>query len=1423
VTVTSNIHFGLSVWVTSHIYGVGDRVSNAGNAYACTLPGTSNASGGPVTTGASITDGTVTWRFLSTIDFTTVQGWFNAIPVGITQPYVGLVWNDGTITTTTSTSFLVTTANTGSSVTNTITLTAAPGESFRDRAGGVPLGFNVANGASFTLPSGVGGVNYFDIATNYFVLDGLQIYDPNTTSGSTLIGAESTATNLTIINCLLSGTAQTGGATIVNGAVNTTIVNTIIVDRQAVGDNFGAFQGGNVNFVNSALFAINTPTGGIGLNAPGTVKNSAIFGYPNNPVAWSSGSVSVDHSVFDAAVPNSTMAIGTGVLFGKVAVNQWITPGTDFRLKAGSDFLNAGVTDTVDVPRNDDIARSVRPLGTSWDVGPFERVPVSAPTLLSINGAGSAVLSRSAVGTASPLVLGGAGIAGQSDLANGTATGLRVTGSGALVQTLVASGSVTGLRITGGGFINQAGVLSGNVTALTVNASGIAGQRNGLTGFAVPLVFSASGSLQVPVGASGSALALGFNATGMLRSASAIGQATALRFTANGIGQILNFASGAAVALALSATGSATVTSNLPIVSFVHFNLAVWQPNTLYGTGDRVSNGGNAYVCVASGRSQNFVGAGPNGAGAAINDGTATWRFLSTIDYTVLQDWANALPTILTRPVIAYVAGTFAPASPTAPHLVLQGHTTTTVNSITIAAMPGQGFRDRAGSLPLAFNSAAGSALVMRNPATPWNWIEIADSNVTLSGLQLNASPTDGCTLLQVDSGAANVTLSASIFDGAAQSGGANMIVCNGDGVRVLNCLIIDREPASSGNYALDIEQGGLVMNTTMVAPNAPSAVALVSRSPTLGAVTVRNSIIAGFTQGLYAEGIAGGVLAVSNTFTGSVYGPNVNNGGGNLLATNPIFIDPALDFRLQPNSPCVNAGANDPLDLPSSDDVFYSTRPLGGGWDIGAFEVVQQLPINALNFNAMGRASPGVSAIGMATALVLSAVGSMSVPVPGTGRATALVVSGSGTASQFNAASGVGTALTFSLNGFAATPQPVSGAANWLTVTGFGNAGQEARLAGFGTPLSITAAGLGNNPLPAAGSALGLVYTATGTARFDLIANGAVPVLNFGAIGIAAPSRSATGAATALGFSASGRIAFANAFIGSGVAYQITSVGTALQENLTRGVADALQIIAGGTIGSAAPAIGSATALRLGGAGTAVNPPPLNGSATALNFSTNGAASQSNLLFGVTSVLGFSANGALGQTQFASGNTTAFGFSASGAVGVLAVVSGNATALGFSANGTSGQVVRAFGVATPFVVGAVGAARVEFTASGKLLALNFTGTGTLGQEVLASGSATIFAPSASGVISAYAATGRTNWLTLTCSGLVGTEIPATGVASPLVFTASGTISSATTAQGRATAFTVTANGSAYQIPNGSQIDEIIYFPRDDRLIYFRN
>lgn len=401
MTVTSNIHIGLSAWAANHVYTLGQRVSNGGNAYQITTAGTSAASGGPTGTGGTISDGSAVWKYLSAIDYTSLGSWTSSIPSTLTQNIVGQLWNDSLITTTSGVPFFTLSGHTTGSF--TITLKCAPGESFVDVVAGqsTALAYNASNGVAFQLPgSGVGSTNYVSISDDNVILDGLQFKDPNSGSDSTILSLQGASPVLQ--KCIFDGYSQLNSANIIeftvySGANIGIMRNCLVVDRAATSASqcFSvATSIPNVHVVNTTLVAVNAPTNVCGFVQFGTsgaltVTNCIIIGYTAANAIYqpNGGTVTAQYSLFSNAAAGLGGTNGTGNLFSKSGTNQFQNATSDFRLKTGSSAIDAGTTDSSDIPAANDIAGSTRPSGSAWDIGAWEFV--QAPASVSITGTNS--------------------------------------------------------------------------------------------------------------------------------------------------------------------------------------------------------------------------------------------------------------------------------------------------------------------------------------------------------------------------------------------------------------------------------------------------------------------------------------------------------------------------------------------------------------------------------------------------------------------------------------------------------------------------------------------------------------------------------------------------------------------------------------------------------------------------------------------------------------------------------------------------------------------------------------------------------------------------------------------------------------------------------------------------------------------------
>ena len=176
--------------------------------------------------------------------------------------------------------------------------------------------------------------------------------------------------------------------------------------------------------------------------------------------------------------------------------------------------------------------------------------------------------------------------------------------------------------------------------------------------------------------------------------------------------------------------------------------------------------------------------------------------------------------------------------------------------------------------------------------------------------------------------------MSDSVFSGniARKSGGTSYSLYEGGGVwlgsgnsQLRNLLITDN---IGGGVRV---AGGLsvIENLTVVTNNA---MGIQIDSGAASKCAIRNSIVYGNT----VTNIAGTVPAVFvNNCTGDGLLVDIN---GNISA-DPLFVDAANDdYRLATDSPCVNAGVNQPW-MAGANDLAGLRRVMAGSVDIGAYE----------------------------------------------------------------------------------------------------------------------------------------------------------------------------------------------------------------------------------------------------------------------------------------------------------------------------------------------------------------------------------------------------------------------------------------------------------------------------------------------------
>jgi hypothetical protein len=153
-----------------------------------------------------------------------------------------------------------------------------------------------------------------------------------------------------------------------------------------------------------------------------------------------------------------------------------------------------------------------------------------------------------------------------------------------------------------------------------------------------------------------------------------------------------------------------------------------------------------------------------------------------------------------------------------------------------------------------------------------------------------------------------------SFIRNSAQSGGGS------DFANLNNCLLVSNSVSSQGGGAVR----GTLNNCTIVGNSANTGGGVYGDTDGI----INNSIL------YYNSAVTG-----PNYYLGSAYNNccTIPSPGSNSISNAPQFLDQAGgNFRLQPNSRCINAGYNT---YAVGTDLDFNARIAGGTVDIGAFE----------------------------------------------------------------------------------------------------------------------------------------------------------------------------------------------------------------------------------------------------------------------------------------------------------------------------------------------------------------------------------------------------------------------------------------------------------------------------------------------------
>lgn len=410
MTITQNLCIGFASWATLTNYGsvAGVRVINGSNAYELISAGGISGATGPTGTGSSISDGTCTWKFLVTPDFTSFSSWTGQSGwPALTSDYIALLWKpnntgsstDGKISLSAGTfgpAAVTIAANTSSFK---VTLSVAAGESLFDGNNalwpnaqfGVLLYLTNSPGNAYSAMFNLEPTTGSSTSPHGFYFSRLQ-FDA---AGLASFASNNDNSHIAYCNtndCIFRGASNGIGNGLITMAGNGSFgdySNTTFMDL-ATGTFATIISHNNPSSaICCTFYAPNSPTAASAMEmsygyTSSVVQDCMFFGYTTPLAVRAGGSNNYlsSHNITDKSSLGSRVT-DTGSLFSKTAANQFVSVTSDLRLKAGADAIDAGIDTHVAYPNTAlDSFGTARPQGSAYDQGAYEYL-AAGPTFIA--------------------------------------------------------------------------------------------------------------------------------------------------------------------------------------------------------------------------------------------------------------------------------------------------------------------------------------------------------------------------------------------------------------------------------------------------------------------------------------------------------------------------------------------------------------------------------------------------------------------------------------------------------------------------------------------------------------------------------------------------------------------------------------------------------------------------------------------------------------------------------------------------------------------------------------------------------------------------------------------------------------------------------------------------------------------------------
>jgi hypothetical protein len=323
--------------------------------------------------------------------------WASAVSLGIPSnisstgsntPYIVEAYNDSEFYSTTGALLSLTGITTDA--TNTITLTAAPGQSFVDNANAQTnaLKYNQANGVGLRVNCAYSRLMYTNIPN--VNISRLQMYLQGYGGGAICLQTDD---HNYVSQCILWETnGNPAGDAVYFPGTSSTIENSVVY-AGATGLRGITAAYDTLEICNCTIVApsdvSNTNYGVAGLSQTWTIYNTAIFGFGTN-FYTASGTYSGSNNASDQAI-----GFGSSNQASKTYSSQFhgvTSSAPDFRLQtSGSALVDTGATESAIITSSTDIVGTSRPQGTAWDIGAWELAGASGAALAATPAASAAV------------------------------------------------------------------------------------------------------------------------------------------------------------------------------------------------------------------------------------------------------------------------------------------------------------------------------------------------------------------------------------------------------------------------------------------------------------------------------------------------------------------------------------------------------------------------------------------------------------------------------------------------------------------------------------------------------------------------------------------------------------------------------------------------------------------------------------------------------------------------------------------------------------------------------------------------------------------------------------------------------------------------------------------------------------------------